>query len=103
MDHNARRHAYDWENEGADEGGLLGLGFTGLMTNGVDDYESLFDPATLTAGGAAGVFTIDSATAGRPAAQRIPKNRHFNSASTWRTKPRPLLPESSVAGALHCA
>jgi hypothetical protein len=55
---------FHWENEGEDEGGLLDLGFTGLMTNGVDNYQSLFDPSALTAGGAAGVFTIDSATAG---------------------------------------
>ncbi|HEX2476866.1 MAG TPA: thrombospondin type 3 repeat-containing protein, partial [Lacipirellulaceae bacterium] len=55
---------YDFENEGPNVGGLLNMGFTGLMTNGTDDYESLFDPATLTAGGAAGVFTIDAAGAG---------------------------------------
>ena len=55
---------YDFENEGPNVGGLLNMGFTGLMTNGVDDYELLFDPATLTAGGAAGVFTIDAAGAG---------------------------------------
>ncbi len=55
---------YDFENEGPNVGGLLNMGFTGLMTNGVDNYESLFDPAALTAGGAAGVFTIDSATPG---------------------------------------
>ncbi|MBL9164490.1 MAG: PQQ-dependent sugar dehydrogenase [Planctomycetaceae bacterium] len=55
---------YDWENEGASLGGLLGMGFTGLMTNGAADYASLFNPAGVTAGGAAGVFTIDSALPG---------------------------------------
>ena len=35
-------------------GGLLGMGFTGLMTNGAADYASLFNPAGVTAGGAAG-------------------------------------------------
>ena len=34
------------------------------MTNGVNDYQDLYDPLAVTAGGAAGVFTIDSATAG---------------------------------------
>ena len=34
------------------------------MTNGVDDYHTLFDPDQVTAGGAAGVFTIDAAGAG---------------------------------------
>lgn len=55
---------YQWENEGADAGGILGLGFTGLMINGVANYDSLYDPLAVTAGGAAGVFTIDSAGAG---------------------------------------
>ena len=35
-------------------GGLLGLGFTGLMSNGTSGYAALFDPAGMTAGGAAG-------------------------------------------------
>ena len=56
--------AYEWENEGENLGGLLGLGFTGLMANNLSDYQTLFDPTAVTAGGAAGVFTIDSATAG---------------------------------------
>jgi hypothetical protein len=52
--------SYGWENFGQGPGGLLGLGFTGLMANGQADYESLFDPTKVTAGGAAGVFTVDS-------------------------------------------
>lgn len=55
---------YTWENEGEDLGGILGMGFTGLMNNGVDNYESLFDAEAVTAGGAAGVFTVDVAGAG---------------------------------------
>lgn len=51
--------SYDWENEGEDIGGLIRAGFTGLMTNGIDDYEALFDPGALTSGGAAGVLTLD--------------------------------------------
>ena len=48
-----------WETDDGGHGGLLGLGFTGLMTNGIDDYLDLFDPADLTAGGAAGVLTVE--------------------------------------------
>ncbi|MCO6047518.1 malectin domain-containing carbohydrate-binding protein [Aeoliella sp. ICT_H6.2] len=55
---------YSWENEGEDLGGILGMGFTGLMSNGVDNYELLFDAESVTAGGAAGVFTVDAAGAG---------------------------------------
>jgi hypothetical protein len=56
--------SYGWENSGPRPGGLLGLGFTGLMTNGSSNYESLFDPAQMTAGGAAGVVTVDSVPEG---------------------------------------
>lgn len=51
--------SHTWENEGDDIGGLINAGFTGLMTNGVDNYEALFDPLALTSGGAAGVLTLD--------------------------------------------
>jgi N-acetylneuraminic acid mutarotase len=50
---------YSWNNDAPKPGGLLNLGFTGLMTNGVANYETLFDAANMTAGGAAGVTTVD--------------------------------------------
>src|SRR6185436_17376579 len=50
---------YSWENGDASPGGILGLGFTGLMTDGKTDYEKLFNPDDVTAGGAAGVLTVD--------------------------------------------
>ncbi len=55
---------YTWENNAPHPGGLLDLGFTGLMTNGTSDYRSLYDPTKLTPGGAAGVLTIDFASTG---------------------------------------
>lgn len=55
---------YTWENDAPDAGGLLNLGFTGLMTDGASDYEALFDPAQMTAGGAAGVATVDAVPEG---------------------------------------
>lgn len=45
-------------------GGLLQLGFTGLMTNATSDYAALFDPANMTAGGAPGILGIDAVPAG---------------------------------------
>ncbi|MGH9227691.1 MAG: choice-of-anchor D domain-containing protein [Acidimicrobiales bacterium] len=51
--------SFTWENDAPPAGGLLGLGFTGLMTNGSTDYANLFDAAKMTAGGAAGVVTVD--------------------------------------------
>jgi N-acetylneuraminic acid mutarotase len=48
-----------WDATDPDPGWLLNSGFSGLMTNGVDDYLTLYDPANMTVGSAAGVFTID--------------------------------------------
>jgi outer membrane protein assembly factor BamB len=45
-------------------GGILGLGFTGLMTDGVTDYNKLFDTTKMTVGGAAGVLTVDQVPPG---------------------------------------
>src|SRR5262249_27015661 len=55
---------YTWENNIPHPGKLLDLGFTGLMTNGTTNYQSLYDTAKLTPGGAAGVLTIDFASTG---------------------------------------
>jgi len=41
-------------------GGLLNLGFTGLMTNGVTNYANLFDPTLMTFGGPDGFLTINA-------------------------------------------
>lgn len=45
-------------------GGLLGLGFTGVMSDGVTDYNGLFDEEKMTVGGAAGVLTVSEVPAG---------------------------------------
>jgi hypothetical protein len=55
---------YVWENDAPSPGGLLNLGFTGLMTNGATDYLDQFDPLKMTTGGAAGVVSIDEVDAG---------------------------------------
>jgi Malectin domain/Abnormal spindle-like microcephaly-assoc'd, ASPM-SPD-2-Hydin len=56
-----------WDNDGPPLGGLLDLGFTGLMANGVTDYRDHFDAAGMTAGGAAGVVTVDAVGEGTAA------------------------------------
>ena len=52
--------SYTWDNDAPNPGGLLDLGFTGLMTNGSANYETLYNPAKMTAGGAPGVVTVDA-------------------------------------------
>ena len=44
------------------ENTLFGLGFTGVMTNGQDDYADLFDRSKIQAGGAADIFGIEEVT-----------------------------------------
>jgi hypothetical protein len=41
-----------------------GQGWTGLMTNGQDDYQSLYDPTKMTVGGAAEVLTVEEVPQG---------------------------------------
>ena len=41
-----------------------GQGWTGLMTNGEDDYQDLYDPGKLTVGGAAQVLTVEDVPGG---------------------------------------
>ncbi len=53
-----------WDNDAPSPGGLANLGFTGLMTNRSSDYLELFDTSKMTAGGAAGVATVDEVPAG---------------------------------------
>ncbi|MBC7784376.1 MAG: choice-of-anchor D domain-containing protein, partial [Burkholderiales bacterium] len=56
--------AYEWENDGPSAGGIVNLGWTGLMNNGQANYADLYDPSKLTAGAAAGVFTLDEINSG---------------------------------------
>jgi len=53
---------FTWDS--VSHGGILDLGFTGLMTNGVATWTSQFDDSKMTAGGAPGVITLDNVTAG---------------------------------------
>ena len=75
--------SYTWDNDAPNTGGLLNLGFTGLMTNGSANYETLYDPAKMTAGGAAGVVTVDAVPEGdawgdqRHAEVRLPVRRQM--------------------------
>src|SRR5215212_2099962 len=54
---------YDFTSQDLN-GGLFNLGFTGLMSNGTTDYQNLYEPNNLTAGGAAGVLTLDQVSDG---------------------------------------
>ncbi|MFC5973466.1 malectin domain-containing carbohydrate-binding protein [Halomarina salina] len=51
-----------FSGESLDRTSLFGLGFTGLMTNGQDDYADLYDRSKIQAGGAADIFGIEEVT-----------------------------------------
>jgi len=53
-----------WNNDDLQQGGIMSMGFTGLMTNGISNYKDLFNTSKMTAGGAAGVFTLDEISSG---------------------------------------
>lgn len=59
--------------------GLFGLGFSGLMLprNGSDTWREAFDPESLAAGGAAGLLTVESVTAGTAAASADSQDNGF--------------------------
>jgi hypothetical protein len=88
---------YTWENDAPNPGGLLNLGFTGLMTNGLDDYQDLYDPTALTAGGAAGVFTLDAATAGTARGAANTQEQAFQFAVNAAGRTTPFVARTSVA------
>ena len=56
--------SFQWENDSAPAGFIAELGFSGLMTNGIADYSSLYDLNQMTVRGAAGVLTVDSVSPG---------------------------------------
>jgi hypothetical protein len=89
---------YGWENEGENLGGILGMGFTGLMTNGTSNYESLFDPTKVTAGGAAGVFTIDSAMPGTAKGTANSQKQAFQFGVNVGSATTPFVARTSILG-----
>jgi glucose/arabinose dehydrogenase len=52
-----------WDNGDPDPGGILSLGFTGLMNNGAN-YRGLYDSDKIISGGAAGIVTLTGVPAG---------------------------------------
>jgi hypothetical protein len=89
---------YGWENEGENLGGLLGMGFTGLMTNGADNYANLFNPGGITAGGAAGVFTIDAAGSGAARGAVNTQQQAFQFGVNVGAQTGPFMARTSILG-----
>ena len=67
-------------------GGIIGLGFTGLMTNGSTDYGANFDPSRMTVGGAGGVLTVDALRPATRSARRTINSTRSSTACVCRTR-----------------
>ena len=100
--------SYTWENNSAPAGYLLNLGFSGLMNNGVTDYSDLYDLGQLTAGGAAGVFTIDNIPGTDPIGARNDQAYAFQlglnvnpQSPPFTVRTRIIAPFSGIAGKPH--
>jgi hypothetical protein len=50
---------FPWDPDSPGDGGILGLGLTGSMTNGSTTWQQAYDLANMTIIGAAGVVTVD--------------------------------------------
>jgi hypothetical protein len=72
-----------------------GQGWTGLMTNGQDDYQDLYDPTQMTVGGAAEVLTVE----GVPQGDAYSDNNDQQYAFQFGVNPpdEPFTVESTVA------
>ncbi|HEX3599224.1 MAG TPA: hypothetical protein VHU84_03725, partial [Lacipirellulaceae bacterium] len=92
---------YDWKNSGQNLGGIFSMGFTGLMTNGTDNYEALYNPQGVTAGGAASVFTIDTATAGTALGAANTQQQAFQFGFNVANQITPFTAQSTLLGAFN--
>ncbi|MFK7857201.1 MAG: malectin domain-containing carbohydrate-binding protein [Granulosicoccus sp.] len=99
---------YQWENDSPDPGFIASLGFTGLMSNGVDNYQDQYDLNEMTIIGAAGVLTVDNVPDGDPLKAKNSQQYGFqfgvdvsSSSETFRVQTRILAPFSGFIPKLH--
>ncbi|MFK7994401.1 MAG: malectin domain-containing carbohydrate-binding protein [Granulosicoccus sp.] len=99
---------YQWENDSDDPGFIASLGFTGLMNNGIDNYQEQFDLNEMTIIGAAGVLTVDNVPDGDPLRGKNSQQFGFQfgidvgpSSEPFRVQTRILAPFSGFVPKLH--
>lgn len=99
---------YQWENDSPSPGFIANLGFTGLMTNGVDSYQTQYDLNEMTIIGAAGVVTIDNVPEGDPLRNKNSQEYGFQFgidvrpfSPIFRVQTRILSPFSGFVPKLH--
>jgi len=75
--------------------GENGQGWTGVMTNGQDDYQDLYDPTQMTVGGAAEVLTVEEVPEGD--AYQTPNDQQYGFQFGVDTPDEPFVVETTVA------
>jgi|GEM_PF-1553646 len=75
--------------------GENGQGWTGVMTNGQDDYQDLYDPTKMTVGGAAEVLTVEEVPQGD--AYQTPNDQQYGFQFGVDTPDEPFTVETTVA------
>ncbi len=87
---------YEWEPGDPGRGGFFELGFTGMMNNGNSDYLNQYDPADITAGGTAGLFTIDAMTEGNAFSTLNDQDNAFQFGVNTDTVTRPFVIQTRI-------
>jgi hypothetical protein len=75
--------------------GENGQGWTGVMTNGQDDYQDLYDTTKMTVGGAAEVLTVEAVP--QNDAYETPNNQQYAFQFGANTPDEPFVVETTVA------
>ncbi len=79
--------------------GFYGLGFTGLMSNGENDYHDLYEDQNLIAGGAVGAFSINAVTPGDAYAGLNQQENAFQFGINTTTSTGPFTVQTRLLGA----
>ncbi len=87
---------YDWEPGDPSRGGFFDLGFYGMMNNGNSDYLNQYELSDITAGGTAGLFTIDNMTEGTSFGVLNTQENSFQFGVNMDTVTRPFVLQSRI-------
>ena len=87
---------YEWEPGDPARGGFFDLGFTGMMNNGNSDYLNQYNIDDITAGGTAGLFTIDAMTEGTAFSSLNIQDNAFQFGVNMDTVTRPFVIQTRI-------
>ncbi|OYR51710.1 malectin domain-containing carbohydrate-binding protein [Halorubrum sp. Ea8] len=82
----------------ATSGGTDGLGFTGLMTNGQDNYSDLYNPDNVFAGGQANLLSVDEVPQGDAYQDQNDQQYAFQFGANTSDVNEPFTVHTTVAG-----